>query len=48
MANIRTIFVAVLGSVAVTASSQTDSNPNTNTGFAPEEKLVMTQEWDKI
>lgn len=47
MANIRTILVAVLGSLAVTASSQADSNPNTNTGFASEEKLVMTQEWDK-
>lgn len=47
MTNKRTIFAAALGAVAITASSQTDGNLNTDTGFAPEQKLVLTQEWDK-
>lgn len=47
MANKRTIFAAALGAVAITAISQTDGNLNTDTGFAPEQKLVLTQEWDK-
>lgn len=47
MANTKIIFAAALGAVAITASSQTDNNSNTDTRFAPEEKLVMTQEWDK-
>lgn len=33
---------------ALSASSQTMNNPNTNTSLAPLEKLELVQEWDKV
>ncbi len=47
MAHTGILTASVLCAVAITASAQADGTAGTDTGFAPEEKLILTQEWDK-
>lgn len=42
------IFALMLIAGASITNSQTMTNPNTNTALAPENQLVLTQEWDKV
>lgn len=44
---IRTITIAAIATMAITANSQNMYNPNNNTSLAPLECLTLTAEWDK-
>lgn len=44
---IRTITIAAIATMAITANSQNMDNPNNNTSLAPLERLTLTAEWDK-
>lgn len=44
----KLILSAVLALSALTSNSRDMNNANTDTSFAPVEKLELTQEWDKV
>lgn len=48
MKNKQLIVTATVTLSVLAANSQVMNNSNTNTSLAPEEKLVLTQEWDKV